>query len=135
MTIIKTTAPHLAKILMQNTAQDTQETSFKMALNSNRVLCLCPEVVYASHQNSVNGSGRDSGVVSILETKGAVSMGKKEKTAWSLNAPPPCASVHLGDGSSYLFTAGVQRWTCSFSRLPLGWLKVTVGPPRCRETS
>ena len=82
MTIIKTTAPHLAKILMQNTAQDTQETSFKMALNSNRVLCLCPEVVYASHQNSVNGSGRDSGVVSILETKGAVSMG-------SLNAPPP----------------------------------------------
>lgn len=89
MTIIKTTAPHLAKILMQNRAKDSQETSFKTALNSNRVLCLCPEVVYASHQNAVNGSGRDSGVVSILETKGAVSMGKKEKTAWSLNAPPP----------------------------------------------
>lgn len=120
MTIIKTIAPHLEKILMQNTAQDTQETSFEVALNSSRVLCLCPEVVYASHQNAVNGSGRDSGVVSILETKGAVSMGKKEKTAWSLTCASPCASVHPDDGSCCLLTAGVQRWTRSFSRLPLG---------------
>lgn len=125
MSIIKTIAPHLENILMQNTAQDSQETSFEMALTSNRVLCPWPEFVYASHQKAVNRSGRDSGMVSILETKGTASMGrrvrvgKKEKTAWNLTCTSPSASVHLGDGSCCLLTAAVQRWTGSFSRLPL----------------
>lgn len=120
MTIIKTIAPHLENILMQNTAQDSQETSFETALNSNRVLCLCPALVDASHQKAVNSRGRVSGTVSIRETKGAASMGKKEKTAWSLTCASPRASVHLGDGSRCLLTAGVQRWTGSFSRTASG---------------
>lgn len=59
MTIIKTIAPHLENVLMQNTAQNSQEASFKMALNvTSRVLGLCPELMDPSHQKAVNGSGR-----------------------------------------------------------------------------
>lgn len=120
MTIIKRIAPHLENILMQNTAQDSQETSFETALNSNRVLCLCPALVYASHQKAVSSRGRASGMPNILETKGTANMGKKEKIAWSLTCASPSAFVHLGDGSCCLLSAGVQRWTNSFSRTASG---------------
>lgn len=59
MTIIKTIAPHLENVLMQNTAQNSQEASFKTSLDlTNRVLCLCPELMNPSHQKAVHRSAR-----------------------------------------------------------------------------
>lgn len=135
MTIIKTIAPHLENILMQNTAQDSQETSFETALNSNRVLCLCPALVYAYHQKAVNSRGRVSGTVSIRETKGAASMGKKEKTAGVSHAPPPAHPSVWVMGAAVCSLLGCRGGPAPSVGPPLGWLKVTVGPPRCRETS
>lgn len=59
MTIIKTIAPHLENVLMQNPAQNSQEASFKTSLSfTDRVLCLCPELMDPSHQKAVNRSGK-----------------------------------------------------------------------------
>lgn len=76
MTIIMTIAPHLENGLMQNTAQNSQEASFKKAPNfTSGVLCLCPELMDPSHQRAVNRSRRGQGVVGFLETQGIASLG------------------------------------------------------------
>lgn len=76
MTIIKTIAPHLENVLMQNTAQNSQEASFKTSLKfTNRVLSLCPELMDPLSRKLSTEVGGDSGMVDFLETEGVPNLG------------------------------------------------------------